>query len=208
MTIDEFVKYVERQLRRAKVKLIRGPGRYIRHLEDNSKVGGWYDEENQALAIATGLGKKTWSRLLLHEFCHFLQNKEHSPAWDATFIYRNGAAHDVVADLWAWLAGEDFDKYYIELVIELTKRLELDCERRATRLIKELELPFNLKRYAQQASAYIHFYNILKETRKWSLPGKAPYKIPEITQVMPTTLRGSYLYTPIKIKKLFIKHCY
>ena len=91
-------------------------------------------------------------------------------------------------------------KYIREL-----RNCELDCEKRAVKLMKEYNLPIDIKKYIKQANAYVYFYNTMIDTRKWYK--KSPCIVKEILDIMPTKFERSYKSLPNKYLRLVKKYC-
>jgi len=77
--------------------------------------------------------------------------------------------------------------------------LAADGERRAGRLIRELEAPIDLDRYIRAANAYVHFYNVMAKHRRWYPPGRAPYDDEASRAAASPTLDADYSKTPPKL---------
>ena len=112
-----------------------------------------------------------------------LQWFEKDPVWHNEILPKSDCL------FWPWLEGtlelspEDVHKYAM-----CNLKIELDCERRSSRMITELNLPLDLETYIKKANAYVMFYHLLPRHRKWYIVGKEPYNIPEVWQKMPNNL--------------------
>ena len=65
--------------------------------------------------------------------------------------------------------------------IGYTRDLELDNEKRAVRMIRKWKLSVDVDKYIKGANAYIHFYNWMGYTRRWSKPTNSPPYISRTT---------------------------
>ena len=83
--------------------------------------------------------------------------------------------------------------------------MELDNERRTAKLIKKWKLSIDLKDYIKKANAYIHFYNWMFHTRKWSSPTNSPYTNADIQAVMSTRFDMNYEELTPKVYEAFAK---
>lgn len=146
---------------------------------DGVWTSGWFDAEGQPkLAIAVGVDEYHWLGVLLHEYGHVQQWVEQSDLWRAVDAHTT-TMHD-------WLDGKSCKN--IAKVMAETQALEADAERRAVRLIKEYGADIDLDKYCRQANAYLHFHNVLLETRKWFAKGKGPYQSPEVWPLFNPTI--------------------
>ena len=100
-----------------------------------------------------------------------------------------------------WLAGKR--KKNIKQHIDKSRDLELDNEKRSVKLIKQWNLPIDIKDYIKRANAYVQFYNWMYYSRKWSKPGNSPYRNQAIYDAMPDTFRMNYKQMAKKYQKLF-----
>jgi hypothetical protein len=153
-----------------------------RSLADEDGVSnGWFSDDPPKLAYAKG--HDHWFPVALHEYNHMCQWSEGSLQW------HNKLQREADLYLWDWLAdtimlGPGLQKKYCMVTLQL----ELDCERRAQKMITDLNLPLDTERYAQTANAYIMFYHLVLKHRKWYEIGKEPYHIEEIVSAMPKDL--------------------
>lgn len=95
--------------------------------------------------------------IFIHEYCHFLQWKEGSPLWDSG--YDAGVYFD------KWLEGKH-DTCTIDYVRNIQK-MELDCDKRVLKIIKDNKLPVNVNSYIKESNSYIWSYNIMFENRRF-----------------------------------------
>jgi hypothetical protein len=61
----------------------------------------------------------------------------------------------------------------------------------------------NIPEYIQKSNAYIYFYNILGETKRWYTTDNEPYILKEIWEKMPNNFDGIYDTTPEEIRNVF-----
>jgi len=171
----------------------------------NIQASGYFDDKiGPTLACAIGKPEKDWYEILIHESCHMDQWKEKDPLWLAQ--YSKGIDCDKGMD--EWLSGKDFHPDEYTYCIQTMQSLEIDCEKRAVRKILDLGLGIDTVRYIKRANAYLFFYDIILETRKWS--DVAPYDVEEIINAMPGYFLKDedYRNMPEILKPLYKKHCY
>jgi hypothetical protein len=152
------------------------------------RCSGYFDPDPAppVLAVAWGAGERRLG-VLFHEFCHLTQWAESAPVWMA----------DEGAEWSDWLAGKPVRGAKAQ--IERSRELEADCERRAIRLMREMEAPVDLEAYARSANAYVHFYNLMATERKWFAKGKAPYLMPNVMAAANPTLDRDFSKTPPRL---------
>lgn len=195
----EFIKHVRRVCKEYNVKFLLKNTKKIK-ISDNIFCGGYFEDFSKKKGVLACAAKnKDYLLLLVHEFSHMEQWIEQTQVW-------KNAKHSGSID--EWLDGKSICN--INSKIDKVKMLELDCERRALENIKKFNLPIDLKIYAQKANSYILFYNYIKETRKWSKPGKAPYS--EVNRNLfekcPSKIMNDKYYEkiPTRVYRLFVKH--
>lgn len=136
-----------------------------------------------SLHIGTGFYKDMWFYLLLHEYNHFRQwveNKNLFTKWD----------------------------FRISLY-DFRAKVEWDCEKRTLQFIKwaNIEHLIDLTHYARRANAYVLFYQVVKETKRWY--DKAPQASDKLLESMPNTLiRKPNQRISKKLQELYHKECY
>lgn len=158
--------------------------------DDGMPCSGYFDAEGQPiLAVAMGAPEDKWLGTLLHEYSHVTQWVENAPVWRA----------DNKRDkLWDWINGKAVKD--VRAICEAARENEADCERRTVRLIHELQAPVDLDRYARAANAYVHFYNVIIDKRRWYSAGHGPYEQPEVLALCNPRLDLDYSKTPAKLR--------
>ena len=200
MNLKEFVQFVKTECEPYDVKI---------HLPKQlsvKKCNGYFEDDGGCFTLACAT-KKHWTKwfpVFVHEYCHFCQWREDSPYW-LNFVDKHG--NDVVEHIFEWLNGREFGDN-IWNYIRATREGELDCERRAVKIIKKLDLPINPDLYAQRANAYVNFYNYIALRRKWYKVGKAPYENKKIVELMPRHLKGDFDKIDMKYIELVDKYCF
>ena len=81
--------------------------------------------------------------------------------------------------------------------------LELDCEKRAVKLLDKWNIDYDKTLYIRGANAYMYFFEYLKITRQWCHPYNTPSTNEQLLAVMPSTFLGDYTMTDL-IKNTFI----
>lgn len=151
---------------------------------DGIPVGGYFSADHPPI-LSLALGAPTWKETLIHEFCHLTQWAEEAPCWSAGILDNNGTEASILVDYWfaglVELNKDQLDRYFNSMI-----EVELDCEKRAVKMIRKHKIPFDVKLYIQRANAYVLCYNEYQRRRRWNVPGRAPYLIPELVDAMPT----------------------
>lgn len=168
------------------------------------KFSGWYISDDKVIWLARK--NPRWFEILLHEYCHLLQDLEGTNA---------GWFQDRRQD-WRWGAFDEWIRHERELSADqLTKTIriiqasELDCDRRVVQLLKKHKFPtIDVESYARWSNAYAWSYEAARVVRKWSNK-RRPYKVPEIHDIMPSRLiREDQLGSlPEGYLELFVRKC-
>lgn len=190
MTEDEILKEILRRSHLFGVSVVLSPHNYV--LCEGIKVSGYFDPDEQNPVLAVGWNHPRRLGVLLHEYSHLTQWVERTPLWVE--------AEDVKWD--EWLSGKKIPKVREQIVA--SRELEADCERRAVRLIRELEAPIDIADYCRAANSYVHFYNILADVRKWYRPDRRPHSTPEVIQHFNSTLDKDFSETPPELRELLL----
>lgn len=177
----------------------------ISDAEDSGQCNGTFSEDPPELTVACGQPFEKWFTIFIHEGCHMDQWIEECPAWvDGKIL---GVEAYQLLELWLQHKIELTEEQK-QAIIYPSMFIELDCERRVAKKIKELNLPLDVEYYCQRANAYVYFYHLMGLTREWYEIGKEPYNYPEIVEKMPTNLDGDYETLPQGIKEVMVANLY
>ena len=102
-----------------------------------------------------------------------------------------------------WLGGKRV--HNIKKHLAVSRDLELDNERRTVKLINKWKLSIDVKDYVKKANSYVHFYNWMYYSRKWSSPGNSPYTNSDIQAVMSTRFNMKYDELTPRVYNAFAK---
>jgi len=150
-------------------------------------------EEKGKLFIATKKPQIAWLPILVHESCHldqWLENKKK---------FNEGDGVELIDK---WINGGKVNKTKLLAAIKLTKKVELDCEKRSVEKIKKYKLPINVETYIQMSNTYVYFYNWVLENRKWIKSEKTLF-IKEIYSLAPKEFQSNYNKTPEALNEAF-----
>lgn len=163
--------------------------------------GSWNDSEElyRPILHCSVYGNiSRWIPTFTHEYSHFLQWKEKNKYWKAY-------AEISAVDLSKCLQNRPIRPDVLERCMNVTRDMELDCERRTVALFRAHKLPIDIDGYIRGANVYVHYHNYLKIARTW-YADKAPYEIPEILACVPPRFLPQYSTLPPKLLKLFLEY--
>jgi len=187
-----FVQVVKKACKKNKIDLVLKNTPYVKF--GNITCSGVFSESESSIIIATQKPETDWLAILVHEFNHMNQFCENTKIWRDSYI---APPCDSFYFIQLWLS------YFIELnkdqknkYIELSQKIEWDCEKRSIQTKKEYDLPIDIKTYSQKANSYIYFYQIVKKYRTWydNLP---PYEYDDVINAMPTKILPFKAYQDI-----------
>lgn len=185
---NQFVKFVRDHLNEYGGNLVIGRGENVNC--NGIMCPGFFDDRKILIKVA-GNGEGFLSTLV-HEYCHFLQYIN-----DISIYRKSDQASAIVEN---WLLGKNYDPHTLKRAFFLVRAMERDCEKRSVKLIKEFNLPINVKTYAKQANCYIYTHFLMEETRKYWMYKKSPYKSRVVMKLMPSTMKvKSHVTIPPKI---------
>lgn len=171
---------------------------------DGTDVNGYFYADKLELKCAVGKPEDEWFPVFVHEYCHFLQWREQTEAWKV--LGEEEKRSETSID--EWLSGTDLDHETVLLHCKLTRDVEEECERFVVDRIRKYDLQIDISQYIQKTNAYLYFWSVLPDTRKWYTGGNAPYMIPEILERMPLYFSSDYDNIPFGFLDLVNEHCY
>jgi len=166
----------------------------------NILFNGFFSEKPLEFFCAMAKPQKEWVPVFLHEYCHYKQWKEGSAIF--------GNLSKIGGALWNWIEGGiELKQKDIETAINITRSVELDCEKRVVNLVEKHSLDFvDIRKYIKAANSYILFYTLLLKTRKWYV--KAPYECEEVLGTVPSKFLENYDILPDNYELMVLKNCY
>lgn len=184
-----FVKHVRSECKKYGIKFLLKRSKYV-ITEGNIRCVGWFDDIKKELVVA---GKdRNWLLTLVHEYAHLTQWADKCKEWQDT---------ESIGNIDDWLNGKEIKNP--KRALAKTRDLELDNEKRSVKLIKEWNLPINIKIYTQKANAYIQFYNYMYLTRRWHPIKNSPSTNPKVYKQMPAIFSMNYKKLSEKYLKVF-----
>lgn len=188
MTADEVAREITRRCWAFGVSVLIAPTDAVSM--DGRLVSGYFDGDARKMVVAGRFGG--WIGTLLHEYSHLTQWAEDCDIW------RRCSKAEKTASIDEWLDGKP--QRGIAHLIDLTRELEADNERRTLRLIRELDAPVDVAEYARRANGYIHFHNVMRETRKWYRHDRRPYYTAEVNALCNDTIDTDFSKTPAALR--------
>ena len=188
---SEILKIVEEDLKDLDGKVLFIKGRYC---GGKSKCSGLFyldANDNPIIKVAKGgLKEEEWFGVLIHEYSHFIQWRDDTKIWNKYCDY------DITYSQ-ILLKPEKYKKELLALM-----NLELDCEKRAFKIIKNNKL-FNYKDYAQNANSILYKYAFLYNYNTWPDDNR---KYRKVQKICPTKLLDNvkdYLDIPEDIIEIY-----
>jgi hypothetical protein len=197
--VEIFVAHVKSECEKHGVEYRRFNAPFV-ELTESIKCSGFFsdgtDESFDHPILCFADERTDWLEILVHEYCHMTQwlDKEDFDLWEK--------ATDALDFVDKWIEGEDIS--CIEKYINISRDLELDNEKRSVEMSKRFDLPIDIPRYIKKSNAYVHFYNYIKITRKWSEPGNAPYQNENVLEAMSDQFNMDYVNLSEDLRNLFI----
>lgn len=185
-----FIAYVMLECEKLGVKVNLRPCRYVK-MTKSVRCSGYFDSENKQLVVA--MNRPGALGILVHEYCHVTQ-------WvDDIDLWHNASS----TKFDEWLGGKRI--HNVHKYIGYTRDLELDNEKRVVRMIRKWKLSVDVDKYIKGANAYIHFYNWMGYTRRWSKPTNSPYTNKHILSSMSTRFNMQYEHMSEKVYNAFLE---
>jgi hypothetical protein len=198
--VEKFIAHVKAECKKYKIKFKMSKYNKV-HSGDFIMCGGYFDDENKTLAVATGgRTQEQCLALLVHEYNHLLQ-------WANKSKYWCGDSDGFLL----WLEGKNnrWNDKKINHHFLKTVGVEWDCERQSVKMIKKWKLPINLKSYIQQANAYVGSYAVMKKKRKWT--NRSAYRVKCVVEQMPgdrILTQKEIVNPPAKFTELALRYCF
>lgn len=199
--VERFVEHLKQKTADYGVSLVLPDTTHVRYNNDDVMCNGYFvDKPNVVLACAVGKDVSLWLPILVHESCHMDQWIEQAPQWVNGIMPDGREAIDTVVE---WIHGTDHPMELVADCLGRSREVELDCEMRTAKKIRQFDLPINVEEYIQRSNSYILFYNFMKTSRKWYTPGKEPYNTPDVWKNAPTDFTGDYSQLSPKLEAAF-----
>ncbi len=184
-----FIEHVKAECKRTGIKCDLRSTRYVKI--NNIGCSGYFDSDGKVLVCS--MNRPDALGILAHEYAHLTQWEEGIQLW-----HDSGNSMEKIDQ---WLGGKRI--HNIKRHLAVSRDLELDNERRTAKLIKKWKLSLDLNDYIKRANAYVHFYNWMYFSRKWSTPKNSPYTNPDIQSLMSTRFNMKYTEMTSKVYNAF-----
>lgn len=192
--VGDLVDYVAAECAAAGIKFeLRNTGTVF----DRNTVG-FFSESDRELVVAAK--DSEFEHTICHEFSHLKQWKE--GIFDCEEEYAS----------WEdWLKGEvSLDP---ATVIDLARTVaicELDCEKRAVKLLEQFGLLSAAKKreYVRRANCYVLMHEIARQKGRWSVAGRSPMEIKAIYDLLPSKFIKDVGRVPDDFLAAVLERCY
>jgi hypothetical protein len=201
--IENFIQKIKSHLSEHNGKLILKP-----RMSQSSKFDGEFLESDMIIKCFIDFSSTYWIGVLAHEYSHFLQCVNHNKLW----LSFQDSVFDNIDDL-----ENIFTKKTNKINKTLRKKIsrsiinmELDCDKRAIKLINKYKLPVNKKEYIAKANVILYKYLYWGEYGIWpdfldKRTGKtASYKDIGATRLLSQDKYKNIKNIPIKVMSFFI----
>ena len=167
---------------------------------EKDKSSGYWDDTyiNPILCCSVSGKVDEWMPVFVHEYNHYRQWKEKSKEWKQTDKLCTN-------DTYVRIIEGGMDQIGIDAYFNAMRDLELDCEKRTVSLLKKYKIQIDTKDYIKKANAYIHFYNYMKQYKRWYPDNKEPHLTPEIYNKCSCRFYKSYDNIPKELLTVYQK---
>lgn len=174
---------------RNKIGLLLSPTKTVTIEGELNSCSGFFDPEDLTIRVAIKKPIKEWFLILLHEF-------NHSKQWI------EGVDFGENNSFWEWVEGKiELSKTKIKKSVNEIVKLELDCEKRTTEMIKKHpELKINVEDYIIKSNIYLYFYAIVAKNRIWY--NNLPYNDPKMKKIIPNKFIKNYWNVPMGFEEI------
>ena len=201
--MDAFIAHVRKVAKEHGVKIKIKNTKNVREPAGNTLCCGYFLESSNEKTIVVARGGRPlseWLGCLVHEYCHMLQWIEKCPAYTNTFL---SDGMDATYKLSLLENGEArFNKRLRWVYTKKTIACELDCERRAVKVMQKFSLPINIDSYKKTAAVTLYKYWVLCKTGKW-MGDTLERKRSVMSKVKPS-LKGRFNNVPREIESVII----
>jgi hypothetical protein len=156
--VKNFVNLVKQELKEKKGKLLLIPSGKTKSFED-----GQFSEIDMEIKCFVDLSSNYWIGVLAHEYCHFVQCSKNLDIWND--FQEKMASIKNNDDIFR--GKSKIRKAKRKTIAASIIKLELDCDKKAVRLIKKYMLPVDLKEYISKANIILYKYVFWGEYGFW-----------------------------------------
>lgn len=163
--------------------------------DENLPCPGYFSDEYKELCVAMKGKEAEWLSTLVHESCHMDQYLENQFLWK-----KCEPAYDIFSD-WLLNKAEPPDDILRESIQDII-RLELDCEKRSIKKIKEYDLNLDIPTYIQSANINLYAYLFFYETKSWC---NDIFERRSVSKLAPKGFRRKYDKIPVRFHRALQK---
>jgi hypothetical protein len=199
--VDNEIRWMDKELKRAGVSLNMVLDKHCK--DDVGVFQGSYDSGALTVNVAVCRQLRAWFPVLLHEFCHWEQDRENMTAWVHCGEYDDaGDACTIMND---YIKGYINKSQHVKGAINAVKAMELECERLTLKRLQKFDYIISQRKYAKEASAYIFYHDYIYKSGRWynKERGKRSLFDKDILRLMPDNLDGAYKRPPKGLHDLF-----
>lgn len=191
--IDRLVAIAAQECAEVGVELI-----FIDKEKDKDQNQGSFSHYNKELILMTGADD--WVQILAHELGHLRQVKDG--------FFKSEDEYELFDD---WLAGKR--KLDMAEVIRCTRYIqnaELDAEKRALALLKEMKLltPKQQLDYVKRGNCYALLWEVARRRGRWTNPKTPALDDPKIYRLLPDVWIEDVAAVPDDFEAAVVDNCY
>jgi len=149
--MEDFVRHVRSHLRQYGFKLVFANSRQV-NTGSGFRCSGYFSEDTRTIRVAKK--SSVWLSVLVHEYAHFLD-------WlDSSYNQRRkeDRAAEICESYWK---GDICLSQRVRKSIYVIARMEWQCDRRASQMILDWNLPINYEEYVKEANLYVYLHHLI-----------------------------------------------
>jgi hypothetical protein len=165
LKVKEFVEFVKKELNKKSGKLILRT-----KIANGETQDGEFCEKTNTIRCKKNLSSYYWVGVLAHEYCHFVQSSKKTEFW--VNFQKNLKEPQNVGEIISDDDGNKNKKYKFnkkkrQTIISTLIDMELECEKMTLELVKDFDLPLDIKDYITLANIIFYKYLYWAEYEIW-----------------------------------------
>jgi len=156
-TYKELVDLIKGECKEHGVKVEMRDTSYVKI--GSLKCGGYFCPETLRIVVAGN--DQRYKAVLLHEYGHFKQWLKKSKIFSKATEKSLNIVHK-------WLNGDEYKKKYVKKHIDICRDMELDNEKRISKLADKYDIGMSREKYTKLANACIISYNFILTDKEWT----------------------------------------
>lgn len=165
LRVKNFVQFVKKELEKKNGKLILRTNIANGQIQD-----GEFCEKTNTIRCKKNLSSYYWLGVLAHEYCHFIQSCKKTKFW-VNFqknIEKPDGVNEILSDKKSnKIKKYKFNKKARQKIVSAVIDMELECEKMTLKIIKDFELPVDIKEYISLANIIFYKYLYWAEYEIW-----------------------------------------